>query len=291
MRVFEGDILFLGADAMLARAFRERVERGESPCREAQTRFLARAECDITSADSVERAIGPATTLVVNCAAYTNVDAAETDEAAATLVNGVGVGLLARRCAQVGATLAHFSTDYVFPGDASLPYAIDATRAPIGAYGRSKLAGERELERSAADWLCLRTSWLYAPWGKNFVLTIAKLAREKSSLRVVNDQRGRPTSCETLAWITERLLEHGSRGMRHATDGGECTWFEFASDIAARVNPACVVEPCSSAEFPRPARRPAYSVLDLAETEAVTGAIPHWRVALSRTLERAGHAP
>ena len=150
----------------------------------------------------------------------------------------------------------HYSTDYVFPGDASAPYAVDAPRAPIGAYGRSKLLGEQRSSRSAAEWLCLRTSWLYAPWGKNFVLTIAGLARERQSLRVVNDQRGRPTCCETLAWITERLLDAGERGMRHACDGGECTWFDLATDIAARVNPSCVVEPCATSEYPRPARRP-----------------------------------
>lgn len=278
----------LGANSMLARAIRARFESADSAFHAAGARFLGRAECDITDASSVARAITPGVSLVVNCAAYTNVDLAETEERAACAVNGAGVGLLADRCARVGATLVHYSTDYVFPGDATEPYAIDAPRAPIGAYGRSKLEGELALERSGADWLCLRTSWLYAPWGKNFVLTIAKLARERPSLRVVNDQRGRPTSCETLAWITERLLVAGERGMRHACDGGECTWFDLATDIAARVNPACVVEPCSTAEFPRPARRPAYSVLDLSQTERITGPLPHWRHALTRTLERAG---
>lgn len=280
-------VVVLGAGGMLARAFRERVERGESMF-PSTTRFLDREACDISDAASVERAIGPDVDLVINCAAYTNVDGAETDEATATRINGEAVRILAARSASVGATLVHFSTDYVFDGRADAPYPIDHPRSPLGAYGRSKLAGELALEASGCDWLCLRTSWLYAPWGKNFVLTIAKLAGERESLRVVNDQRGRPTSCETLALLTERMLASGARGMHHATDNGECTWFEFAREIAARVNPACRVEPCTTAEFPRPAARPAYSVLDLAKTEGRAGPIPDWRAALGRTLDRRG---
>lgn len=279
-------VVVTGAGGMLARAFRERVDSREGAL-PASTRFLERASCDIADEASVACAIEPGVDLVINCAAYTNVDGAEADEAGATRINGEGVRVLAARCAEVGATLAHFSTDYVFDGRATTPYSIDHPRAPLGAYGRSKLVGELALQASGCDWLCLRTSWLYAPWGKNFVLTIAKLAQERDFLRVVNDQRGRPTSCETLARITERMLVEGERGMRHATDGGECTWFEFAREIAARANPACRVEPCSTAEFPRPAARPAYSVLDLTRTEAVVGPIPHWREALGRTLDRA----
>ncbi len=285
MRTRFEHVVVTGAGGMLARAFRERAASSDSLI-PSSARFLDRGTCDIADADAVARAIGPGVDLVINCAAYTNVDGAETDEAAATRINGEGVRVLAARCAEVGATLAHFSTDYVFDGGATTPYPTDCPRAPLGAYGRSKLAGELALEASECDWLCLRTSWLYAPWGKNFVLTIAKLAREKESLRVVHDQRGRPTSCETLAWITERMLVGGARGMHHATDGGECSWFEFAREIAARVNPACRVEPCTTAEFPRPAPRPAYSVLDLSRTEGVVGPIPHWREALARTLDR-----
>lgn len=279
-------VVVTGAGGMLARAFRERVEAREGAL-PATTAFLDRGSCDIADASSVAGAIGPGVDLVINCAAYTNVDGAEADEAGATRINGEGVRVLAARCAHVGATLAHFSTDYVFDGKATTPYPTDYPRAPLGAYGRSKLVGELALESGGCDWLCLRTSWLYAPWGKNFVLTIAKLAQERASLRVVNDQRGRPTSCETLAWITERMLTGGARGMRHATDGGECTWFEFAREIGARVSPACRVEPCSTAEFPRPAARPSYSVLDLTLTERVVGPVPHWREALGKTLDRA----
>lgn len=285
MRTRFENAVIVGGGGMLARAFRERIDRGESVLPPG-TRLLSRAECDIADAASVERAIPRGVDLVINCAAYTNVDGAETDEASATRINGEGVRVLAERCGAIGATLAHFSTDYVFDGQATAPYPTNYPRAPLGAYGRSKLAGELALEASGCDWLCLRTSWLYAPWGKNFVLTIAKFAKEKDSLRVVHDQRGRPTCCDTLASLTEAMLAGGARGMHHGCDGGECTWFEFAREIAGRLNPACRVEPCTTAEFPRPAPRPAYSVMDLSKTERMIGPIPDWRVALARTLDR-----
>jgi len=155
---------------------------------------------------------------------------------------------------------------------------------PLGAYGRSKAVGEELLEASGADYLLLRTSWLYAAHGKNFARTIARLARERDHLRVVNDQRGRPTSTTTLVRITRELLGAGARRTLHACDGGECSWFDFAGAIAGAINPACRVNPCTSDAFPRPAPRPAYSVLDLAPTEAIIGHIPDWRTALAPVL-------
>src|SRR5690606_14409224 len=135
--------------------------------------------------------------------------------------------------------------------------------------------------------LLIRTSWLYAPWGKNFVLTIARLAKEKPELRVVHDQRGRPTSAEHLARASLALLEAEAHGTFHVTDGGECSWFELAREVARTVAPSCAVHPCTSAEFPRPALRPAYSVLDLSETEARLGPMPDWRANLADALRRA----
>ena len=142
------------------------------------------------------------------------------------------------------------------------------------------------LEASAGEWLLVRTSWLYAPWARNFVRTIAGLAGARSALRVVDDQRGRPTSAEHLAGTTLALLERGERGTFHVTDGGECSWFDFAVQIAAHVNPECRVEPCTSADFPRPARRPGYSVLELAKTEALVGPMTPWSSSLAAVLER-----
>src|SRR5690606_14362237 len=148
----------------------------------SDARFLDRASCDIADTASVARAIAPLVDLVINCAAYTNVDLAESEEAAATRINGEAVRVLADRCAQVNATLVHFSTDYVFNGRAASPYTTDHARDPLGAYGRSKAVGEAALEASACDWLCLRTSWLYAPWGTNFLRTIARLSKERDAL-------------------------------------------------------------------------------------------------------------
>jgi dTDP-4-dehydrorhamnose reductase len=176
---------------------------------------------------------------------------------------------------------------------------VDAVRQPPNAYGRSKLLGEQAIEQAdpqSRHHLLLRTSWLYDAWGKNFVRTIANAAKTKPTLKVVNDQRGRPTSCRSLARASLALIlaraneraddsvaaEH--RGTFHVTDGGECTWFDFATEIAAFANPACRVEPCGSDEYKRPAARPAYSVMDLARTEAAVGPMPHWKATLAPVL-------
>ena len=279
-------LLLLGADGMLGRAFSERLTRDGVPFRP-----LTYPTFDLTSEDSVVRALAPRPSLVINCTAWTDVDGAETREAEATAVNGTGTGLLAQACRRAGARLVHFSTDYVFNGTATAPYPTDGAREPINAYGRSKAVGERLLEASGCRYLLIRTSWLYAPWAKNFVRTIAELARKRDSLRVVSDQYGRPTSAEGLATAslaligkTEAATESGLTF--HLTDGGECSWFEFAREIAARVAPTCQVVPCLATEYPRPARRPAYSVLDLAPAEAVLGPLRPWREALADVLGR-----
>jgi len=245
-----------------------------------------RDEGDLTEPVDVDRLLSPAHTHVINAAAWTDVDGAEDQEADATRINGTAVGLLAARCEAIGATLVHYSTDYVFNGSAREPYRTEHPRDPINAYGRSKAAGEAALEASATGWLALRTSWLYAPWGPNFVRTIARLAADRDELRVVNDQHGRPTSAEQLVETTARMLAAGARGMHHGTDGGVCTWFDFATQIAARINPDCTVKPCGSEEYPRPAARPAYSVLDLSKTEGLIGPMTPWEDALASVLDR-----
>lgn len=224
--------------------------------------------------------------VVVNCTGWTDVDGAETREADATALNGHGVGWLAERCHAAGRLLVHYSTDYVFSGDATAPYPVDHPRAPLNAYGRSKAVGEELIEASGAEHLLLRTSWLYAPWGNNFVRTMARLGRSKDSVRVVHDQRGRPTSAEHLAAASLALVREGARGTLHVTDGGECTWYELACAVIERVNPACKVDPCTSAEFVRPAKRPAYSVLDLGPTEALLGAMPPWQAHVAEVVAR-----
>lgn len=274
-------VLLIGAGGMLGRAMAAALSSRGAP-------FAApgRAELDLVDARSVERALRPGVELVVNCAAWTDVDGAEAHERKATEVNGAAVARLAEACERIGATLLTFGTDYVFDGRGDSPYPVGHPRSPVNAYGRSKAAGEEALEQSGAHWLHVRTSWLYAPWGKNFVRTIAKAGRERPTLRVVDDQRGRPTSAEHLAQASLALADRGARGHWHLTDGGECTWCEFAREIVRLTGGTASVEPCSSEAFPRPARRPAYSVLDLARSERLIGAMPDWRESLRATVRR-----
>lgn len=281
-------ILLIAPNGMLGTAWRELLEAKAIPYRAA-----ALPEFDITDPNAIKKFVTPDIGVVINCCAYTNVDGAEESEGVATLVNGAGVGYLAQACCQADALLVHYSTDYVFNGNASEPYKVDGPIEPCNAYGRSKAEGEQAIRKLGREHGCqhliLRTSWLYAPWANNFVLTIAKLAKEKESLKVVNDQHGRPTSAQHLAATTLKLIEQGARGTLHVTDGGQCTWFDFATVIAEHANPACNVEPCGSEQYPRPAVRPAYSVLDLDPTEAIVGEMPDWRDNLNNVLNQIGH--
>jgi dTDP-4-dehydrorhamnose reductase len=275
------ELIIIGADGMLGRSW-----AGLLTARGIDHVATTRAELDITDQSALENVVKPETEWVVNCAAYTLVDAAEEHENLANDVNGYAVGRMAERCKAVGAKLLHYSTDYVFDGTATEPYPTNHRRNPVNVYGRSKALGEELIERSGVEHLLVRSSWLYAPWGKNFVLTIRELARARESLRVVNDQRGRPTDSRKLAEVSLALAEQGSRGVFHVTDGGECTWFELATLIADAVNPDCRVEPCTSDEFPRPAPRPAYTVLDVSATEDVVGPLIPWEDRVREVLAR-----
>jgi dTDP-4-dehydrorhamnose reductase len=273
-------VVVLGAAGMLGRAVMEELGR-----RQLRVQGFTHAELDLARPESAST-IPSGTGTVINCAAWTNVDAAETGEAEATRINGHAVGELAARCRELGAVLVHYSTDYVFPGQAAAPYAVDHERAPINAYGRSKALGETLLEQSGASYLLLRTSWVYAPWGKNFVRTILGLARQRPTLRVVSDQLGRPSSAEQIARVSAQLLASGALGTFHVSDAGQCSWFEFASAAVELAGLSCRVEPCTSAEFPSPARRPSYSVLDLDTTIARVGPLVGWRESLASVVPR-----
>jgi dTDP-4-dehydrorhamnose reductase len=246
---------------------------------------VERPRIDLSDPSTINQAIPDEAETVINCAAWTDVDGAEAQEQEATQINGHGVGHLARRCAQIDATLIHYSTDYVFNGQAPAPYHPAQPREPLNAYGRSKAEGERQIEQSGAPYLLIRTSWLYGPWGKNFVGTMRRLMQEKTQLRVVNDQRGRPTDCQHLARTSWQLLQREARGTWHVTDGGECTWFDFACAIRDHLDADCRVDPCTSDEFPRPAKRPAYSVLNIEATEQAIGPMPQWRDNVKSVLD------
>jgi dTDP-4-dehydrorhamnose reductase len=276
-----GPVLLLGAGGMLGRAWRELLAG-----RGIGVTAVGRAECDLADPSAPARVIADRFATVINCAAYTAVDAAETEPAAAHEINAAAVGRIAARCRDTGARLVHYSTDYVFPGTTAVAYKTDDPTDPVNEYGLSKLAGERLVRESGCRHLIVRTSRLYAPWGKNFVRTIAAAARTKASLKVVDDQTGRPTSAEGLADATLRLLAAGAEGTHHVCDSGRCTWYEFAVEIAAFAGPACVVQPCGTADFPRPARRPPFSVLDLTATEDLIGPLRPWKDNLADVLRR-----
>lgn len=274
--------LIVGAHGQLGRALRQ--------CAPAGTALVLadRAKLDISDADAVEALIGAERPdLIFNAAAYTAVDRAEQEEEAALAVNGLGAGHLAAAAGRVGARLVHVSTDFVFDGAAGCPYPPDARTGPLSAYGRTKLEGEK---RVGGDALILRTAWVYASEGGNFVRTILRLMKERPEVRVVADQVGTPTYAPGLAQALWRLAGQGGRGIYHYTDSGVASWYDFAVAIqeealaAGLLESAVPVVPIATAEFPVPARRPSYSVLDKSATwAALGGAAPHWRVNL-RTM-------
>jgi dTDP-4-dehydrorhamnose reductase len=274
-------VLIIGGGGMLARAFSEELKKRGTPFRSVDV-----PDIDLRDAGSIERAVHKGDTLVLNCAAFTDVDGAEARQDEANAINGTGVGLLAARCKAVGALLVHYSTDYVFDGNATTPYTVEHPREPINAYGRSKLIGEKLLESSGAEYILIRTSWLYAPWGKNFVLTMRGLLSSKTDVNVVNDQVGRPTSAQYLAERTLQLVDKNARGTFHVTNGGQCSWYELTAAIASHEYSKCRVSPCTSAEFVRPAKRPPYSVFDLSKTDALIGPSLDWHESLHDVLRQ-----
>jgi dTDP-4-dehydrorhamnose reductase len=223
---------------------------------------------------------------VVNCAAYNRVDDAESHREETMLVNAQAVRLLAEACRDAGVRLCHLSTDYVFDGERTRPYDESATPHPLSVYGQSKLAGEEQVRALCEDHLVVRTSWLFGQDGPNFVLAMLRLGRERSELRVVDDQRGGPTWTGHLAPALLRLLEVGAPGTYHLSGAGETTWHEFAAEILAQAGLATRVLPISAAEYGAPAPRPAYSVLDNAAWRELGEApLPSWRQGLSAYLD------
>lgn len=224
---------------------------------------------------------------VVHCAAYTAVDKAEEDEALAQRVNGDACGVLAARCAEEGVPLVVVSTDFVFDGTGRRPYTEHDPVAPLSAYGRTKLDGERQaIAAHPGGTRIVRTQWLYGPRGRHFPHTMLQLAKERDRLKVVADQVGAPTSTLELAPALWDVLLHGEPGVWHAACGGECSWFDLAvATLALGGVTGVTVEPCTTEEFPRPAKRPAYSVLDCSKLEALRKKpLAPWREALQTYL-------
>jgi dTDP-4-dehydrorhamnose reductase len=248
----------------------------------------SRADLDITDGGAVldaMRSVRP--TIVVNTAAYTAVDAAETDADTARMVNEVGAGNVAAACAEVDALLVHLSTDYVFSGETERPYTEDVAAAPLSTYGRTKLAGEHAVARLLRRHYIVRTSWLYGSNGSDFVSTMLRFEQERDTVRVVDDQHGSPTLSDDLAIALATLATSAvPYGIYHCTNRGQTTWYGLAravfEDLGADVRR---VIPVSTDDFPRPASRPCYSVLDAARWEAVgLPRMPLWREAVRRFL-------
>lgn len=272
------DTMLIGSDGMLGRALLAECARRDMPV-DAKPDWNALDITDRTAVASCLEAARPS--LVINAAGYTDVDGAESDELAADRVNRAGPANLAAACLAVGALLVHVSTDYVFDGAGDHPYPTIAATNPQGAYARTKRDGELAVLDSGCEHLIVRTSWLFAPFGKNFVRTIHELAQQRESLRVVNDQRARPTYAFDLAAMLLDLVEGGARGMHHATNDGEASWFDLACAVVGAADLPCTIEPCTTDAFPRPAPRPSYSVLDLTDTTAIIGQPRHWSEAVA----------
>ncbi|MGI9529481.1 MAG: dTDP-4-dehydrorhamnose reductase [Acidimicrobiia bacterium] len=267
--------LVLGGDGQLGTAFRDVFP---------DARFVDREDADFRVRGSVARLISDMQpSAVINCAAFTAVDAAENDESLAIDINGVAVGEMATACAQQDIPFLTFSTDYVFTGDAIDPYLEDGIPGPVGAYGRSKLIGEWMAAAVYPQTLIVRTSWLISPTHDNFVTAILRRAAV-GSLKVVDDQRGKPTVAHDLAVASAQALAHGSVGVVHLANSDETTWFGLAQAVVAEAGmDATIVQPCATVDFPTDAQRPAYSVLGSNRTD--TPKMPSWRSSLGSLVQ------
>ena len=273
-------VLITGANGILGRAVAERLGK-------AHSLFLwGRGEAELTDQARVRAAAqGIEFDAIVHAAAMTNVDGCESDPESAMAVNRDGTRIVAELARERGATIVYVSTDYVFDGTKGAPYLEEDLPHPINVYGKSKLAGEEAALASGAKCLVTRTSWLFGHGGKNFVDTIATRLERGEGLEVVDDQRGSPTYARDLAHGIELLLRRGSLGTVHVTNSGQTTWHGFAVEIGRYLGATAPIRPTTTARFPRPAARPAYSVLSGARYRALTGeSLPPWEEAVHHYL-------
>lgn len=282
------NILVTGANGQLGNEMRLRGANSAN-----RYLFTDIAELDITDAEAIGQCVADnKIDIIVNCAAYTNVEKAEEQEAMADLLNNRAAGNLAAAAKQAGATLIHISTDYVFRGSGNLPCREQEPTDPLGVYGRTKLAGEQAIIGSGAKHLIFRTAWLYSEFGNNFLKTMLRLTAERETLNVVFDQVGTPTYAGDLADVIFGIIETdrhlGNEGIYHYTNEGVCSWYDFATEIAAAVgHDNCRIHPCHSSEFPSKVQRPAFSVLDKSKVKHTFDLeIPHWRQAMIRCLQK-----
>jgi dTDP-4-dehydrorhamnose reductase len=250
------------------------------------------SELDITNREAVERFFAEnSIDVVVNCAAYTNVEKAEEDVEMAQKINAEAVAILAAAAKSANATLIHISTDYVFGCEGNTPRTEDMPTSPLGVYGRTKLAGEDAVRESGCKAIILRTAWLYSEFGSNFLKTMLRLTSQNEALNVVFDQVGTPTYAGDLALAIFSIIDgdvyKGREGLYHFSNEGVCSWYDFATEIVAAAGYECKIVPCHSSEFPSKVTRPPYSVLDKTKFKHTFGIdIPHWRESMLYCLKR-----
>ncbi|MCL6572533.1 MAG: dTDP-4-dehydrorhamnose reductase [Bacillus sp. (in: Bacteria)] len=247
---------------------------------------IDRDEVDITIEADVQVYINEVKPdVILHCAAYTNVDAAEENEEVAYQINAAGTEYLAKAAKQVGAKMLYISTDYVFDGSATEPYEADHQTKPLGAYGRTKLAGEELLQKHVEQFFIVRTAWVFGVYGQNFVKTMLRVGGERGEVGVVHDQVGSPTYTVDLARFMVEVMETEKYGIYHATNSGVCSWYEFAVEIFKQAGLEVTVNPLTSDQFPRPAARPHYSVLSKKQiVEQGFTPLRDWKEALSAYL-------
>ncbi|SNR96590.1 dTDP-4-dehydrorhamnose reductase [Methylobacillus rhizosphaerae] len=291
-------ILLTGIHGQVGNALHPRLQQL------GQVIALDRKQLDLTDINAIRQAVRDIKPdLIINPAAYTAVDKAESEPALAHAINGIAPGIFAEEAARLGALLVHYSTDYVFDGNKSSPYLETDVPHPVSVYGASKLAGEQAIQASNAHHLILRTSWVYSTHGKNFLLTILRLAAQQDTLRIVADQFGAPTSSNTIADTTIAILQQWDpqhNGIYHLVNSGETNWHGFAREIilqyvqlqkqrhwqALKVQPEHVIG-ITTAEYPTPAHRPTNSRMLNKKIEQLTGLeLPHWQTALVDTLKQ-----
>lgn len=284
--VVKQSILITGANGQLGNEFRE-IKKSFP---QYHFVFAGRDELDITKADSVNNFFhSSAPFYCINCAAYTAVDKAETETELAYNVNSKATENLAKACKKYNTRFIHVSTDYVFDGTASSPYTEDSKTNPVNVYGKSKLEGEQKAMKANPDTIIIRTAWVYSQFGKNFVKTMLRLMNDKPEIGVVNDQVGSPTYAADIASVIMKMISSGNwfPGIYHFSNQGIISWFDFATAIKEINGSSCTIKPITTSQYPTPAKRPSYSVLDNHKISTTYNISPlDWKHSLQTCLQR-----
>ncbi|MGG5460586.1 dTDP-4-dehydrorhamnose reductase [Clostridium sp. B9] len=287
-------ILITGSNGQLGNELQSIIKRGKSEIgfvskaiKDAEVVALDVADLDITDLEQVKKVLNDVKPdVVINCAAATNVDGCESNEDFAFKVNAIGARNLAMISEEIGAKLVQVSTDYVFSGVGEKPLTEFDLTAPYSVYGKTKLLGENYVREFSSKYYIVRTAWLYGYVGHNFVYTMMRLGKERDKLSVVNDQKGNPTHANDLAHHILKLIETEEYGVYHCTGKGECTWYDFATEIMKLAGNTCEVSPCTSDEYKTPAKRPEYSSLDNMMLRCTIGdEMRDWKEALKSFFE------